>query len=521
MFGSSVPVVDQGFHDRESELASLRGLVQKLRGGTPGWLALIGPRKVGKTSLLMELARRERAEDLRFVVIDALDSQPISLEFFRLTAARVLDAMIGADVGVSLELLLHDPPGFRAALQGSASFARLRPADRSGVLELPERKADDALIRFALELPERIAAALELFVIFAIDEFQELATLVGARGTPDPFPIMRSTWQRHRRVGYVVSGSARSMLTELVSSERSPFFQHFAIAELGPFAREVAVALLVEESPQGREISAALAEQAFATIGGHPFYLQLLGEAITARPPPYDTRTLKECVQELLFSRTGRLALYFENELARSVGRSAHLATTLDALAAGAHRITDIAAAIGQTSGATVRYVERLGDIVQRDAEGHYAIDDALFAAWIRWRRPGGSVVPMTMLGNDAERAAAERLARMGFDLVYQSRASRGAFDLLALRGATSLGVQVKRTTLPLRFLPDEWARMDADARRFGWRWLIAAVHPDGDVQMLDPDKARRGREIRLSDDAIIENVLVWLDRAPRRRAKR
>ena len=48
------------------------------------------------------------------------------------------------------------------------------------------------------------------------------------------------------------------------------------------------------------------------------------------------------------------------------------------------------------------------------------------------------------------ERVVAEHLARSGFELVYQSRGSRGAFDLLATRGAQQLGVQVKRSPLPL-----------------------------------------------------------------------
>ena len=54
---------------------------------------------------------------------------------------------------------------------------------------------------------------------------------------------------------------------------------------------------------------------------------------------------------------------------------------------------------------------------------------------------------------------------------------------------------------------------MDADAERWGWRWVIAAVDPDGLVRMLDPTKARRGREMRLAEDATIDDLLRWIDR--------
>jgi hypothetical protein len=42
-----------GFHDRTAELERLSAFVAELRAGTNRWLAVIGPRKVGKTSLIL------------------------------------------------------------------------------------------------------------------------------------------------------------------------------------------------------------------------------------------------------------------------------------------------------------------------------------------------------------------------------------------------------------------------------------------------------------------------------------
>ena len=111
------------------------------------------------------------------------------------------------------------------------------------------------------------------------------------------------------------------------------------------------------------------------------------------------------------------------------------------------------------------------------------------------------------------ERETALYLARMGFELVFQSLRSRGAFDLLATRNAVQLAVQVKHSDLPLRFKKTVFNRMEAEAKRFGWQWVIAAVSPSaGNVQMLDPYQAHIGREVRLTKDTIIENLLLWLD---------
>ena len=150
--------------------------------------------------------------------------------------------------------------------------------------------------------------------------------------------------------------------------------------------------------------------------------------------------------------------------------------------------------------------------MITRDEDGSYRISDPLYAKWIQWRSPGGTVVPMTVVGNEAEIAVAKMLAALGFDLVYQSRASRGAFDLLAIRGPDQLGLQVKRSKIPLRFSKSEWRRMDGDAARWGWHWAIASVAEDNTVQVLDPNRAKMGREVRLDDDAAIDNVLRWID---------
>jgi hypothetical protein len=248
-------------------------------------------------------------------------------------------------------------------------------------------------------------------------------------------------------------------------------------------------------------------------VGGHPFYLQMLGEALTAHRRAPDMDDLKAAIQDLVFSRMGRLGLYFEKDYNRLVGRAVSLAATLNALADGASRLTDIATRIGAPSGATVRYIERLRDSIRRRDDGLYELADPVFALWLRWRQPGGTVVPMALVGDEAEKAVAWALAAMGFDLVYQSRASRGSFDLLGLRGGTQLGVQVKRSTLPLRFGRTAWSRMEADAARLRWVWVVASVDRQGAVTILDPTRAHRGREVRLDEAAIIENLLTWVDR--------
>ncbi len=254
------------FHDRAKALERLKPLSLDLKRGEPRWLAIIGPRRIGKSSLLAEAAQRFGGATLRFVSFDVFDAMPVSFEVFRRLAAKILDAAVAHDAGAAVSVAVGDPRRFREILARSDRFARLPAPLRSTLIELAARPADDALVRDTLALPEQLAKALGLRFVVAIDEFQELLALGGARGSVDRLPLMRSTWQRHERVGYVISGSSRTMLTELVTSERSPFFQHFDVLELGPFDRRDAIELLTGEAPADRPIGVEIAERAHRAL---------------------------------------------------------------------------------------------------------------------------------------------------------------------------------------------------------------------------------------------------------------
>ncbi|MFO0594032.1 MAG: AAA family ATPase [Myxococcaceae bacterium] len=526
MFSSSVFAEAGGFFDRDAELARLEGVIDKLARGVPKWLCLVGARKIGKTSLLREVERRSLARrgGPAFVVVDVLETLPVSMEVFREVALRAVEALLAREAGRSLAAAFHDPPAWRAALLEARAYRGLPPALQSTLAELPSTKLEGPALVQVLNVPERLAEALDQRVVVALDEFQELATLsAGKRG--DVMGLLRSVWQRHRRTTYVVSGSARSTLLELAGSQSSPFFQHFEVMELGPFGEAHALALFAHLSTElPHAIDAPLARRAFQVVGGSPFYLQVIGEALGEEPGRADVR-LRSALQRVLFSDTGRLALYFFAEFQRLVGRATTLAATLNALAGGPKTLTEVARTIGSVPAGASGYLDRLGDAVVRGDDGKWALADPIFGLWLQWRQPGGSVLPMKLVGDEAELAVAQRLAELGFELVYQSRGSRGAFDLIAARGASVLAVQVKRSPLPLRFSTAAWERMVSDGERYGWKWLVAqvesaggkrktrAVTAAGTVHLLDPTRAKRsGTSMVLDADAVLERPLDWFE---------
>lgn len=510
MFHTSTPATDGAFFDRRRELRQLIETLQSLRAGTPRWVALLGVRKLGKTSLLFELTRRFRHRDTRFVVLDSFEVHQPGLEIFRRLALRTIDAFFADGLGLSLEAIADQPESYRGALLDSKAFNKLDRALKTDLLKVPDLPFDLKLAELALGLGERLAVAFGGFCVVAWDEFQVLTRLDASKKV-SVLPLARAVWQRHKRSAYIICGSERALLTDLVSSPTSPFFQHFTVMELLPMGEKDAAQLLLESAPPRRKISPAIAKEAARVLNGHPFYLQLFGETLTASPGPYDEGAVKQAYQELLFSRTGRLALFFQNEFDRLVGNAATLAATLEALADGPQRLADIGRTIKASTGSMAQYLSRLGDAVVHRPDGLYALADPVFGLWLQWKKPGGTVVPMTVIGDEAERRVAAVLSEMGFELVYQSRASRGAFDLLAIKAGVPLGIQVKRSPLPLSFSKAAWARLNGEARQLQWRWVVAQVEPGGAVCFLDPRKAKQGRTATLGAGAEVANLLTWL----------
>jgi hypothetical protein len=516
MFRTSAPVTAAGFHGRQAELAELTAAFDSLTHGAPAWVAITGPRKAGRTSLLLEAARQTSAS-VHVAVLDVLPMAPLTTGVFTALALRAVDALLSAEAGACFEAAARDRRQYQRLLDSTPAIEGLPAGLRTRLREIGDRPPTAADVRGLLQLPEDLAAALGRRLVLAIDGVQELASLARGRAAVlDPFPVMRAIWQRHEHVSYVIAGSDQPMIMELACSSRSPFFGHFRILRLGALARSDAVSLLLRQSPPDRQIPREVAERCADIFGGHPFYLQLAGEALVASEPPYDDFALKQVVQSLVFSRGGQLGLYFENEYHRLAGSSTALAAVLAALAGGPLALADIARSIRASAASTATYLDRLGDVVARQDDRSYVIADRVFAAWLRWRAPGGTVVPMALLGDAAEIAVASHLAGLGFELEYQSRASRSAFDLLAVRGSSQLGVQIRRGELPLRFSQAEWEQIGAEAGRWGCPWAVAQVDPAGQVRVLDPETGRRGREIRIDDGAETDNLLRWLGRRSR-----
>lgn len=487
-FETRKPVSDLGFHDRTKLMEQLESLVKAHFEGRPSWVALLGPRKIGKTSILAELQRRAQTHG----VVVTLDLFNVDARVQDVLTALLRSLLIGvceqADHHELAGKLGGQAPPLSAKLAHELS-TELPFGTVGKALELLEAvgktQVSNAEVTEVLELPERMAQELGP-VWLIIDELQELEALNRQRPFNKRhtiFRLMRSVWQRHELVSYWATGSQVSMLSSVFNDRRSPFHGHFRLVHVGPFELETAAQMLLDRtSISARADDAALAaEVAAETLGGHPFYIQVLGEELELRQVKLSRHSVKSVLQDILLEPTGRLALHLTGILEADAGSGQQVAV-LRALAKGEARLSELVLANRSLSkDATHTILRRLqaADLVVHDLKTQrWRVADPALAAVLRTGGLTGEPSP-SVLGDEGERAAARHLLTQGLRPVYQSYRSLGPADLVVLEADRRLALQVKRSPLPLYIKETEYQRLKQWANKYSMKPVLCQVEPE------------------------------------------
>ncbi|MDX1687312.1 MAG: winged helix-turn-helix domain-containing protein [Candidatus Promineifilaceae bacterium] len=229
------------FHGRQAEISQILGL---LRNGQS--VSLIGPRRIGKSSMLLHLARPQTraAYDLApphalFVLVDCqeLGGSPPE-EVYEVLLTELMDRAEDADVDVG-------------------------PVERFGTY----RSLDRVLSRIHRQ---------EIGVVVLLDEFELLAA--NEHLTPYFFARLRGLTTKY---GLAYLTASQRPLFDITADEEilsSPFFNIFVTLPLGLYTEEEA-RTLIDARLQGTTIdfSDALCDHLLYLVGPHPFFLHIAG----------------------------------------------------------------------------------------------------------------------------------------------------------------------------------------------------------------------------------------------------
>src|SRR5256886_784099 len=204
--GGPVPAAD--LVGRE---AYLRRLIERLEDGQH--VLISGPRRIGKTSIIVEALRRIRRHGGHTAYVDCLGATDI-----RGLGERLADAILMNLSGVE-----------RSFEQAKAIAAGMQPTVKVKyehvelALQLARETNAQRFFEGALDLPQGLAKRLGKRVVVVLDEFQA----AGRRG-PRVFDVMRTRFQAHRGTSYAFLGSEQGILEELFSAKGHAFYR-FAV----------------------------------------------------------------------------------------------------------------------------------------------------------------------------------------------------------------------------------------------------------------------------------------------------
>ncbi|TMB62222.1 MAG: ATP-binding protein [Chloroflexi bacterium] len=174
---------------------------------------LAGPRRIGKTSIILEVLRRLHRRGALTAYVDCLGATDV-----RGLGERLVDALLENVSGAerSFEHAKAIAAGVRPSVKVKYEHVEI-------ALDLAREKNDQRFFDGALDLPRTLAARTGKRVIVVFDEFQAAGRL-----GPRVFDVMRSRFQAQRGVAYAFLGSEEGILEQLFS-EKGRAFYRFAV----------------------------------------------------------------------------------------------------------------------------------------------------------------------------------------------------------------------------------------------------------------------------------------------------
>ncbi|MEW6620416.1 MAG: ATP-binding protein [bacterium] len=264
LFPVGIPVRGDDLVGREKEIEKI---CQLLKIGQS--VAIIAPRRYGKTSLVLEVIQRIKQEKYLCGYVD----------IFRVISKQELAEKI-VDTVIENKKISQFVKTIKEGLSQWMKRIEFKQIieDFEFILKFGETKIDELmLLDEALQFPEDYASKNNVNLLMVYDEFGDLVKLNGEM----LIKRMRAILQMQEKVVYVFSGSQESIMINLFSNSKSAFFRFARVIHLDLLPKAPLVKYIISKfSQENIIISDELAGEIIDRVWGHPYYTQLLCQNI-------------------------------------------------------------------------------------------------------------------------------------------------------------------------------------------------------------------------------------------------
>ncbi len=358
------PVYGSNLIGRDKEIRLIRELI--LAGQS---IVIIAPRRMGKTSLMMELIRQLKEEGYFTCNIDVFSSSNISSLAHRITesvfANNQLDSYFRQAVNNITEVFKNIK--FKSEIE-----------DYSFILEFNSKAktAPFELLEDSLNLIDHYAAKNKKKMLAAFDEFGDIKKLDGEHIVK----LFRSVIQLQQNTTFLFSGSYESVMSELFVSRNAPFYRMTRIIELGNINnQDFEIYLQRVFNENDITVDSNRISEILLFTKGHPYYTQLYAQELLINYKLSDDKVLathEDILKQLLIVEKSFLEKNWEDASKKRENK-----IVITAIAKGVVNI------YSEIDNKKINIARALNDMKKQGLlsmkESSYVLNDPLFKEWI------------------------------------------------------------------------------------------------------------------------------------------
>ena len=378
------PAVKADFIDREKILSDMLSTLEdeSVRMG----FALVGPRRIGKTSILKEVVRKlEEKKGIVPVYFSLWDLVENTLPELcsRITLAIVEGFKPHLSLKLKMKKLLKVPAVKFFEVLRSLDIKISLFDEIEIALKMGKNGEIDhnTLVEKVFLFGDKIAEENGVRFILVLDEFPSIMDVKNKTKLGEGIiKKIRTIYEDLENTILCISGSIRKTMEITALSPSSAFYRQFIIKNIEPFDLEATAEIL--ENNLDAKISAEAINRFYGLTGGIPFYLQFLGRELGRfSPESVGLPEIENSFNQFLFQEGDILFAEqiksFSDKEKMILSRMAYY---------GLKTPAQIQKSSGEPSNVVSRYMEYFlsKGVLEREKKGVYQFSDPVFEVWLK-----------------------------------------------------------------------------------------------------------------------------------------
>ena len=377
------PAAGEDFFNREELLHEMLATLANTE--VDMGFALIGPRRVGKTSILKEVASRlnQRGEVVAIYLSVWQLVENTLKEFSQELTTATFDAFKPrfATKHKLKELLRVPAKKVYGVLKTLDIHIRLMDEIEVELASREKRLDAGSLMENVFNLIENLSQDFGVRSVLMIDEFPSLIELKNGKRIGEAIiRKLRTINEGLQNTVLCISGSIRKTMEIALLSPTSPFYRQFIVRKVGPLDKSSVGGLLKKNLT--RPISRDAIDEVYSLTYGIPFYVQFIGRELERSPQPsIDRSSVVQAFAEMLQEEGDVIfaqEFYGLNDKERAILRTMAIGDL--------NKLSEIAHQLNETPNVISKYLEQLvyKGVIDKQTKGRYDITDPVFNSWLR-----------------------------------------------------------------------------------------------------------------------------------------